>query len=673
MLRRLRGPRNETKSPTQPTANWLDVPHSLVGELPRCLRAQEWCVPSAPIGSDNALDLHKQRAALARAITDLTNRTALASLKTDDSCSTWYDTTRHGGIFRSVKDPRFGAAGDGVTDDTRAIQKAIDFDRGDVGAKRPAIVYLPPGRYLVSDTIVAWMATNLVGSSKCNSTIILKPKSPGFSERRSCSARTQSLDPRATLDVFPGHKPNERCYWVKPVVAFTAGFNTKTASHAWWSGYLNVQGAWCTPQKNASLPLSCGTGFENSFFNHIRNIRITVSEGNDGASGILWGVAQQTSIRNTTIDLTSSGLIGLDVSGDYDYKAFAQYGGGADMGGGGTIEDCQIAGGVVGMRASGSQWSFRSISIRGARSVGLLLQHSGNPFRPSGSVWAFAIVALHVSDSPRAVSLAYSQATLLIDCTFETSANSSAAISLDNKSQVYLERVTHTGATHLLRSPAEQLKSLPPGRAFFLGRAFDSGRLLATSGLLHLPETRTRTPLRPRETFEDAPSFVNVLEHGCRGDWITDDTECLQSAIAKAKVVFIPFGVFRISETLRLRSDTTLVGEGLSRIVLSDHAAGFDQADSPRPMISTPDDAEGSVVLADLRLTSGAGNIGAVLLSWAVGPRSGLWDVHISVGSGPEGAGGEGVQGHGEVHTLFHLHGHGAGWFSNVHGWVSVY
>ena len=183
----------------------------------------------------------------------------------------------------------------------------------------------------------------------------------------------------------------------------------------------------------------------------------------------------------------------------------------------------------------------------------------------------------------------------------------------------------------------------------------------------------TRTPLRPRETFEDAPSFVNVLEHGCRGDWITDDTECLQSAIAKAKVVFIPFGVFRISETLRLRSDTTLVGEGLSRIVLSDHAAGFDQADSPRPMISTPDDAEGSVVLTDLRLTSGAGNIGAVLLSWAVGPRSNIWDVHISVGSGPEGAGGEGVQGHGEVHTLFHLHGHGAGWFSNVHGWVSVY
>ena len=64
MLARLRGRgRGYNK-----TANWLDVPDSVVGELPRCLRAQEWCVPEAPISSDDALDLHTQRAVLARAI-----------------------------------------------------------------------------------------------------------------------------------------------------------------------------------------------------------------------------------------------------------------------------------------------------------------------------------------------------------------------------------------------------------------------------------------------------------------------------------------------------------------------------------------------------------------------------------------------------------------------------
>ena len=50
------------------SSNWDDVPASLVGELPRCLRANEWCVPSSPISSDNPADLHRQRAALAAII-----------------------------------------------------------------------------------------------------------------------------------------------------------------------------------------------------------------------------------------------------------------------------------------------------------------------------------------------------------------------------------------------------------------------------------------------------------------------------------------------------------------------------------------------------------------------------------------------------------------------------
>jgi alpha-galactosidase len=602
-----------------------------------------------------------------------TDDRAAESGATSSACLTWYDTATHGSIFRSVKDPRFGAKGDGVTDDTDALQAAIDFERGDVGAKRPAIVYLPPGRYLVSDTIVAWMATNLIGSFKCNSTIVLKASSPGFAERRKCSTVIKFPKHQSRVDLFPGHQPNDPCYLMKPVVAFMSGFNTRTSSHAWWSGYLNVSGSWCTPQNNSTQPLTCGTGFENNFFNHARNINIEVGGGNPAASGLLWGVAQQTSIRNVKIDLTASGLVGLDLSGDYDYKAFSEYGGGADMGGGGTIEDVDIDGGLVGMRASGSQWSFARISIRSARSVGLLLQHSGAPYRPGGAVWAFAVLALHVSDGPLAVSMAFNQATLFIDCIFALKQlpgrhSSSTAISLDNKSQVYLERVTHTGAVHLLRSPAHELQALPPNQAFYIGRAFDSGATLPISGLLATPE-RYATPLRPRVTFEETPSFINVLEHGCHGDWHSDDTECLQGAIDTSTTVFLPFGFYRISGTLRLRSDTQLVGEGLSRIVLSDHAVGFDDPDSPRPMLSTPDDADGSVILADLRLTSGAGNTGAVLLSWAVGVRSSIFDVHISVGSGPEGAGGEGVQGQGEVHTLFLLHSHGGGVFSNVHGW----
>ena len=81
------------------------------------------------------------------------------------ACSWWYEETAHHGVgFRNVS--AFGAIGDGVADDTRAIQNAIDFNRGgDVGSgqsKSAAVVYLGPGTYKVTNTIVLWKWTVLM-------------------------------------------------------------------------------------------------------------------------------------------------------------------------------------------------------------------------------------------------------------------------------------------------------------------------------------------------------------------------------------------------------------------------------------------------------------------------------------------------------------------------------
>jgi hypothetical protein len=73
----------------------------------------------------------------------------------------------------NVKD--FGAKGDGVSDDTLAIQKAIDSTNRDF-----QIVYLPKGTYLVSDTIQLGRAKTIQGAN-INTTIIrLKNRSSGF-------------------------------------------------------------------------------------------------------------------------------------------------------------------------------------------------------------------------------------------------------------------------------------------------------------------------------------------------------------------------------------------------------------------------------------------------------------------------------------------------------------
>ena len=136
-------------------------------------------------------------------------------------CSTWYDGTTHDdAVYRSVLD--FGAVGDGVTDDTKAIQAAIDHDAGPPHQpplqKHPRVVYFPPGEYRVSDTLVVYFHTHLVGShhrlndhqglgapAACRSALVLGDRSPGFGDAAA----------------------------LKPVLVTDNGFNRSVGS-PWW-------------------------------------------------------------------------------------------------------------------------------------------------------------------------------------------------------------------------------------------------------------------------------------------------------------------------------------------------------------------------------------------------------------------------------------------------------
>ena len=111
--------------------------------------------------------------------------------------------------FLNVKDPPYNAKGDGVTDDTVAIQSAITFS-----LNRPnnysamQFVYFPTGTYLVSNTLESRIATNgwsygwragmqLIGQSDTGTVIRLKDQAPGFGDPGNPKAvlRTGSEDP----------------------------------------------------------------------------------------------------------------------------------------------------------------------------------------------------------------------------------------------------------------------------------------------------------------------------------------------------------------------------------------------------------------------------------------------------------------------------------------------
>ena len=61
--------------------------------------------------------------------------------------------------YLNVKVPPYNAVGDGVTDDTKAIQQALD----DVGAVGGGVVFVPEGNYLIATHLVVPTATVLKG------------------------------------------------------------------------------------------------------------------------------------------------------------------------------------------------------------------------------------------------------------------------------------------------------------------------------------------------------------------------------------------------------------------------------------------------------------------------------------------------------------------------------
>jgi hypothetical protein len=161
---------------------------------------------------------------------------------------------------------RYGAKGDGTTDDTAAIQRAIAENRGQV-------IFLPPGRYLVSDRLLmsdGRQATRhfLQGAGKARTTIKLKDRSPAFQD---------PTKPRAVVSYWESNDP--------------AGPDTAKDANAFRATVQDL-----TIDVGKGNPGASGLRFRANNFGVVRDVVVRSTDANKRG---VYGASSRTSSRRT--------------------------------------------------------------------------------------------------------------------------------------------------------------------------------------------------------------------------------------------------------------------------------------------------------------------------------------------------------------------------------------
>ncbi|KAM0476202.1 hypothetical protein ACHAPX_006619 [Trichoderma viride] len=500
--------------------------------------------------------------------------------------SYWYENIAHQGIapfgpsgysvYRNVKD--FGAKGDGVTDDTAAINNAI-LSGGRCGrlctssTLTPAIVYFPAGTYVISTPIIDQYYTNIIG------------------------------DPTNL-----------------PTIKATSGFN----------GIALIDGDTYYGDNNPNDPNWIST---NVFYRQVRNFKLDMTAIPASAPkmyGIHWPTAQATSLQNIQITMTTASgnnQVGLFVeNGSAGFLTDLTINGGSI---GAAIGNQQYTMRNLVFNNCGTaivsgfdwEWVYQGITINNC-GVGLDMT----------AAESITILDSSITGTPVGIKTSF---------TANQSPATSNSLIIENLalSNVPVAVQSSNGATILaggtttIAGWGQGHEYTPNGPNTFQGSITPNSR---PSSLLSGSKYYTRS--KPQYETLPVSSFKSVRSAGATGNAVTDDTAALQSIInsatAAGQVVYFDAGIYRITSTLKIPPGAKIVGEEYPIIMSS--GSFFNDQSNPKPVVQvgTPGQT-GQVEWSDMIVSTQGTQAGAVLIEWNLatsGTPSGMWDVHTRIG-----------------------------------------
>ena len=464
--------------------------------------------------------------------------------------------------------------GDGRADDSAALQRAIDAAAAGKGG---GVVFLPSGRYRISRTIFVRSAVRVFGIGATRPVLVLGDDTPGFAAG------------------------------VATMVSFTG------------EDQYRVGKAPVPPPTSVPFDPAIFDATSSTFYSALSNVDFEIGAGNAGATAVRFRTAQHAFLRHIDFRL-GSGLAGI-------YQA------------GNECENLRFYGGRYGIltEKTSPAWQFTLIDseFHGQRDAAIREHEAG-----------LTLVNVLMRDTPVGIEIdrGYGDWLWGKDVRFENV--SRAGVVISNEGNVYTQvgfdnavavntptfaRFRDSGKTVAGRGARYRVASFSYGLKLpGLGRIGEYATDMRMAPLGSLPRRRAPAIRALPPTRE----WVNVRTLGVKGDDATDDTAALQRAIDRHRVLYLPMGRYRVTDTLRLRPDTVLIAlhPSLTHLYLPDETPGYLGVGGPKALLESA--RGGDAIVSGVGLWTGGVNPRATALLWRAGAASMVNDVKIQGGGG---------------------------------------
>src|ERR1017187_6085022 len=496
----------------------------------------------------------------------------------------------------------FPVHGDGLADDTEAIQQAINKVQETTSQ---GIVLVPQGRYRLTKTVNIWPGIRVIGYGATRPVFLLAENTPGYHDK----------DNERYMIFFAGSRPG-------------AGRGS--------GGGRGAAGGRGAPGGRGTADGQPPDASPGTFYSAISNIDLEIGDGNAGAVGVRARYAQHCFMAHMDFRI-GSGLAGIHEAGNVG-------------------EDLHFYGGqyAIWTRRPSPGWQYTVVdaTFEGQREAAIREREAG-----------LTLIRPHFRNVPTAISIdAGAPDELWVkNGRMEDITGPAVIVSLENnaRTEINLENVVCRGVP-VFAAFRESGKKVAAPAGIYEVKVFSHG--LNYTDIGGVPATRdvfeaSPLPVMPAPVQSDLPdlpprdSWVNIRALGAVGDGATDDTAVFQKAIAGNRAIYLPSGKYVVSDTLALKPDTVLIGlhPSTTQIDLLDSTPAFQGTGAPKPLVEAP--KGGANILIGIGLYTNGINPRAVAAKWMAGKDSMLNDVRFLGGHGPNSIDGSRENPYNNTHT----------------------